>query len=120
MITQAYEPAGVSWIPDANAGEVLGYCEDAQNTYDGKRHYAANFYKIGENVTIWYDALVENVIFQDKRAADVQVSRYHSCSKLEKANVTIRIEILVCGGVQGSTKLLLLRHRKGSFRYLRY
>jgi choline dehydrogenase-like flavoprotein len=110
VIAQAYESVGVYWIPDANAGEVLGYCEDAQNTYDGKRHYAASSYKLGENVTIWHDTLVEKVIFQGKKAVGVQVSRYLSCGKLEKVSVTTRIEILVCGGVQGSAKLLLLRH----------
>lgn len=67
MIVQAYELVGVPWILDANAGDVLGYCKDAQNTYDGKRHHAANSYKLGENVTIWYDALVEKVIFQGSR-----------------------------------------------------
>jgi hypothetical protein len=110
MIAQAYESVGVPWIPDANAGAVLGYCEDAQNTYNGKRHYAADSYKLGENVNVWHDTLVEKVIFQGKKAVGVQISRYLSCGKLEKVNVAARIEILVCGGVQGSAKLLLLRH----------
>jgi hypothetical protein len=61
-------------------------------------------------VTIWHDTLVEKDVFQDKKAVGVRISRYLSCSTLEKVNVTTRIEILVCGGVQGSAKLILLRH----------
>jgi hypothetical protein len=118
MIAQAYESVGVPWIPDANAGEVLGYCEDAQNTYDGTRHYAANSYKFGENVTVWHDTLVENIGFQDKKAVGVQISRYISCGNLEKVNITARIKILVCVGVQGSAKLLLLRQVSISLTFL--
>jgi hypothetical protein len=61
-------------------------------------------------VTIWYDTLVDKVIFQGNKAVGAQVSRYLSCGKLEKVNVTTRIEILVCVEVQGSAKLLLLSH----------
>ena len=105
MVFQAYESAGVKWLPDCSTGEILGYCGGMQNTYDGKRYYAANCYKLGSNVTTWTKTLAEKLIFEGKRVTGVETTWQSG----EKVKVFARKEVLVCSGVQGSAKLLLLR-----------
>ncbi|KUJ17157.1 alcohol oxidase [Mollisia scopiformis] len=103
MIAQSYQSTGVKWIPDGNAGDPLGYCEGAHNTYDGKRYYASNCYKLGENVTTYNKVLAEHLIFEGNKVVGVQLSR-----DSERLIVKAKKEVLVCSGVQGSAKLLLL------------
>jgi choline dehydrogenase-like flavoprotein len=107
MVAQAYESVGVKHNPDLNSGTVLGYSEAVQSTYDGKRQWAANSYKIQSNVTIWTDTVAEKIIFDNDRAVGIQCSPNTALGSANK--VTARKEILVCSGVQGSAKLLLLR-----------
>ena len=110
MVSQAYESIGVKWNPDKDSGDMLGYCEASANTYDGKRQWAANNYQLQSNVTIWTDTLAEKIVFEGKRAVGVQISRAESGKTPEVMTVMARKEILVCSGVQGSAKLLLLRY----------
>ncbi|CZR66971.1 related to choline dehydrogenase and related flavoproteins [Phialocephala subalpina] len=108
MVSQCYDSAGVKWIPDGNAGDPIGYCEGAHNTYDGKRNYAANCYKLGENVTTYHHALAESLVFEGKKVIGVQFCRKDHLGEFERFVVNARKEVLVCSGVQGSAKLLLL------------
>lgn len=110
MVAKSYEFSGVKWIPDGNAGDPIGYCEGAQNTYDGKRYYAANCYKLGQNVTTWNYVLAEKLVPEDKKVVGVKLSRKKESGEMEKVVVKAREEVLVCSGVQGSPKLLLLRY----------
>lgn len=109
MLFQAYESAGVEWLPDCGTGEILGYCECTQNTYDGKRHYAANCYKLGPNVTTWTTTVAQKLIFEGKKATGVEVTQSGTNIAVDNLKVFARKEVLVCSGVQGSAKLLLLR-----------
>lgn len=107
MVFQAYESAGVKWLPDCGTGEIRGYCECTQNTYDGKRYYAANSYGLGENVTVWTRCVAEKLVFEGMRVVGVEALRM-PCG--ERARVIASREVIVCSGVQGSAKLLLLRY----------
>jgi choline dehydrogenase-like flavoprotein len=109
MVFQAYESAGVNWLPDCGTGEILGYCECTQNTYDGKRHYAANCYRLGTNVTTWTRTVAEKLIWEGKKVIGVVVIQTGTNGDGDKIEVFARKEVLVCSGVQGSAKLLLLR-----------
>jgi choline dehydrogenase-like flavoprotein len=100
----------VTQIPDHNSGNVLGFAELAANTYDGKRYWSSNSYKVGANVTTWVQSIAEKIIFKDKRATAVQVSHSTDSKTPERVTVSARKEILVTSGVQGSAKLLLLRY----------
>jgi choline dehydrogenase-like flavoprotein len=111
MVFQAYKSAGVEWLPDCGTGDILGYCESTHNTYDGKRYYAANCYELGPNVTIWTRTIAEKLIYEENKVTGVKVYRLgvdESGEKL-KLKAFARKEVLICGGVQGSAKLLLLR-----------
>jgi len=110
MLFQAYESAGVKWLPDCGTGEILGYCEMTQNTYDGKRQYAVNCYKLGPNVTTWTKTLAEKLIFYGSKVIGVEVTRMVKSVTAESVKVIARKEVLICSGVQGSSKLLLLRY----------
>lgn len=121
MIFEAYESAGVKWIPDCATGDILGYCEVTQNTYDGKRSYAANSYQLGSNVTTWTGTLAEKLIFEPTGLGEVEIqgveiSRTTSSGLNESMIVCARKEVLVCSGVQGSAKLLLLRYQPASIQ----
>jgi choline dehydrogenase-like flavoprotein len=111
MVFQAYEAAGVKWLPDCGTGDILGYCESTQNTYNGKRHYAANCYKLEPNVTIWTKTLAKNLIVEGKKVIGVEVTRMGQSGAAKSVQVLAGKEVLVCSGVQGSPKLLLLRYR---------
>ncbi|KAE8452657.1 hypothetical protein EG329_013916 [Mollisiaceae sp. DMI_Dod_QoI] len=108
MIAQSYESAGVNWLAESNAGDPLGYSEGTFSTYDGKRQYAANSYKLGPNVTTFNHALAEKLVFEGNKVLGVQLSQKAVNGGLERFIVKANQEVLVCSGVQGSAKLLLL------------
>jgi hypothetical protein len=84
MVAQAYESIDTVHTPDVNSGNVLGYSEAVQSTYDGK------------------------IMFDNNRVTGVQCC--HNAEFSSVKHVTARKEVFVCGGVQGSAKLLLLRY----------
>lgn len=91
MAFKAYESAGVKWLPDCGTGDIIGYCEGTHNTYDGKRHYAANCYKLGSNVVTWTKTVAEKLIFEGKRVTGVEVSRIGG----DKVKAFAKREVLV-------------------------
>ena len=109
-IARAYESTGAPQILDHNSGSVLGFAEVAASTYEAKRYWSSNNYKMGGNVTTWVDTVAERIGFDGKRAISVQLVRNSEDGRLEHATVTARKEILVTSGVQGSAKLFLLRY----------
>jgi hypothetical protein len=44
----------------------LGFAELAANTYNGKRYWPANSYKVGANVTTWVQVIAQKIIFEGK------------------------------------------------------
>jgi hypothetical protein len=57
-------------------------------------------------VTTWTKTVAERLIFGGKKVTGVEVMREAG----EKVKVFAGKEVLVCSGVQGSAKLLLLRY----------
>ncbi|KAF8859446.1 hypothetical protein BDZ45DRAFT_356400 [Acephala macrosclerotiorum] len=106
MVSDCYESAGVKWIPNSNAGDPIEYCKGAQNTYQGKRNYAANCFKLGENVIIYNHVLTE---IEGNKVVGVKFSRKDPGRDFETFVTSARKEVLICSGVQGSAKLLLLK-----------
>lgn len=78
------------------------------NTHDGKRTWASK-YKFEKNATTWTETIAEKLIFEGKRVVSVQGFRTSAGRSQERVSVTVRKEILLTSGVQGSAKLLLLR-----------
>ena len=108
MVKDIYETAGIPRTQngDCNAGHTIGYSEFANSTVDGERQWSASCYSFGPNVTLWSRTQVQKLLFEGSKAVGV--------SLLPNANggthVRARKEVLVCGGAQGSPKLLLLRY----------
>jgi hypothetical protein len=63
-------------------------------------------------VTTWTKTVAERLLFEGKKVTGVEVTREVG----EKVEVFTKREVLVCSGVQGSAKLLLLRYSITSLR----
>ena len=105
LVADLYESVGVQRNPDLNSGEVLGYGEICSSTFEGKRQWASQSYKLGPNVEVLTNAQVELLLFADERVSGVKIT----VSGSESCILEARKEVIVCAGAVGSAKLLLLR-----------
>lgn len=103
-VKKAYESQGVSYHPDINSGDIIGFSEATFGNYDGQRQWAAK-YPFGQNVTLWTGTHVSKIIVKDSVATGVEILKTGGVTE----DVYAAKEVIVSSGAQGSPKLLLLR-----------
>ncbi|KAF2835157.1 GMC oxidoreductase [Patellaria atrata CBS 101060] len=104
FVTQVYRSIGVSFNPDVNSGVTLGYSEHTCSTYKGQRQWAASCYPNSDNLTVLCDTHVSKVVFDGVRTTGIELRTSRGAKMLLKA----RQEVILCSGVYGSPKLLIL------------
>lgn len=106
MVADIYAAANVARILDGNKGQTIGFSELASNTFNGERQLGATSYPRGPNVMLWDSTQTVKILFQGTKAVGVEVLGNDHGPLRAMANK----EVIVCSGVQGSAKLLLLRY----------
>lgn len=106
MVEDVYKNTGLPRAPngDGNGGQTIGYSESASCTFNGNRQWSASSYPLGLSVTLWPNTVVRNLLLRDNKAIGVALLPNADGEK----HVLARKEVLVCGGAQGSPRVLLL------------
>jgi choline dehydrogenase-like flavoprotein len=107
MIAEINRSSGATRVFDGNAGKTLGYFEIANNILDGKRQWSSACYKLGSNVTVQCSTQVSRLIIIDQKVQGVEVLTGIGG---DKTIICVKDEVILCSGVQGSAKILLLRY----------
>lgn len=101
-----YSIARIPRNDDMNSGRTIGYSEFSSNTFKGERQYGPICYEKGINVTVWTENTATRLIIEEGKVKGLElINNTHGPRK-----VLARKEVISCSGVQGSTKLLLLRY----------
>ncbi|OJJ30841.1 hypothetical protein ASPWEDRAFT_119408 [Aspergillus wentii DTO 134E9] len=104
-IQEFHEILGQQKIVDLNGGFPRGYAECASSHFNGFRSFATS-YKLGDNVTVWTESVVEQVIMNGKKAEGVLVTRVGE--KGERVRAMADKEVILSAGTQASPKILML------------
>lgn len=104
---EAGREAGYAMTPDFNGAQFEGFGWYDTTTKDGTRWSAAKGYlrpvKDRKNLTVLTGALVEKIIFTNKRATGVRLAIGR-----KQQDYTARAEIILCGGAVNSPQTLML------------
>jgi choline dehydrogenase-like flavoprotein len=90
-----------------NSGKTIGYSEFASNTFKSERQYGPVCYAKGINVTVWTEMIATRLIIEGMKIIGVELMDNAHSARTALA----RKEVISSSGVQGSTKLLLLRYK---------
>jgi choline dehydrogenase-like flavoprotein len=107
MVADVNKSIGATRISDGNAGKIVGYFEIANNIYEGKRKWSSACYMLGSNVAVKCSTQVSRLIIVDQRVQGVELL---TGAGNDKFIIWAKDEVMLCSGVQGSAKTLLLRY----------
>jgi choline dehydrogenase-like flavoprotein len=106
MVAKINESIGATRVSDGNAGKTLGYFEIANNTFEGKRQWSSACYGLGTNVTVQCSTVVARLVVIDQKVEGVELL---TGAGSDRTIICAKDEVILCSGVQGSAKILLLR-----------
>lgn len=107
LVFDAVEEAGLSYVPDINGKNQIGFTQSQGTLHDGKRANVAKMYlspiKDRKNLFVVKNALVKKILIENKKVTGVELIRNG-----ETKIVSAKKEVILSAGAINSPQLLMV------------